>query len=75
MLKRLTPRARQLLMPGPIADALAALEPLQRDIIIGLLTGDDIHDDVIAERHGVTEEDVRRQRHTARARFAALRSA
>jgi hypothetical protein len=69
--RRLTDRARQLLTPGPLAAALRDLDPLQRDIIVGLLSGDDHRDDMLAERHGTTEEEVRRQRHTARAKLAA----
>ncbi len=64
-----------LMTPGPLAAAIAQLDPLQRDIIIGLLTGDDLHDDLLlAARHRTTEEEVRRQRPFARARLAdALR--
>ena len=70
VMKRAGARTLQRIAPGPLADALADLDPLQHDIIVGLLTGDDPHDDALAALHGTTEEEVRRQRHAARAKLA-----
>jgi hypothetical protein len=44
---------------------LAGLSPLQRDIVHALLTAVDEPDDVLAARHEVSADDVRKERSRA----------
>jgi hypothetical protein len=63
-----------------LAEAMARLTPLQREIVRALLAAEDEGaDEILARRHGVEVADVRRERGVVRARLqqilAELRSA
>jgi hypothetical protein len=49
---------------------LLDLDPLTRDILVGLLTAQDSQDELLATLHRTTAEEVRRHRGRARERLA-----
>lgn len=63
-------RLVQIVGAGPLAGALLDLDPLTRDILVGLLTAQDSQDELLATLHRTTAEEVRRHRGRARERLA-----
>jgi DNA-directed RNA polymerase specialized sigma24 family protein len=61
------------LVPEALSDALARLSPLQRDLLLGLLRGEEGgSDEAIARRHGTGVIRIRRERILARQRLKQI---
>lgn len=64
-------RLLQVMAPGPLAQTLFEFTPLQREILIALLTGEEEHpDERLAREHGLSVGEIRRRRGEVDARLS-----